>query len=66
MCLFFTLVDLKIPIGGETVVKPAAKTENAAPEKKTEAEISKTSVGKADGEKSVPPSKAVVSLYFQA
>ncbi|BAT73024.1 hypothetical protein VIGAN_01047800 [Vigna angularis var. angularis] len=40
-----------------TDMKSEAKSENAAPVKKAEAEIS-TSVGKADGEKSVPAPKA--------
>ncbi|XP_061337840.1 uncharacterized protein LOC133284778 [Gastrolobium bilobum] len=40
-----------------TVMKPEAKSENAAPVKKVEAEVS-TSVRKADGENSVPTSKA--------
>ncbi|XP_014507578.1 uncharacterized AAA domain-containing protein C16E9.10c [Vigna radiata var. radiata] len=40
-----------------TDMKSEAKSENAAPIKKAEAEIS-TSVGKADGEKSVPAPKA--------
>jgi hypothetical protein len=48
----------------ETVAKPAAKAESAAaPEKKAEAEIS-TSAAKTGVEKSVPPSKAPVSLFF--
>lgn len=47
--------------GEGTAMKPEAKSENAAPVKKAEAEIS-TSAGKADGEKSVPV-KAAVSLY---
>ncbi|XP_073226139.1 uncharacterized protein [Cicer arietinum] len=45
------------PSVGETVVKPAVKAENAAPEKKAEAAVS-TSVAKTGVEKSVPPSKA--------
>ncbi|KAG4391586.1 hypothetical protein GLYMA_05G212900v4 [Glycine max] len=40
-----------------TAMKPEVKSKNAAPVKKTEAEIS-TSVGKAGGEKSVPAPKA--------
>ncbi|KAK7358561.1 hypothetical protein VNO77_00494 [Canavalia gladiata] len=40
-----------------TATKSEAKSENAAPVKKAEAEVS-TSVGKGDGEKSVPASKA--------
>lgn len=65
MRLLFSLflLEIKIQSAGETVMKPAAKAEDAAPEKKAEAE-KPTSVGKADGEKSVPASKAAVSLCF--
>lgn len=45
------------------VVKPEGKSGSAAPGIKTEAEIP-TSVGKTDGENSVPASKAVSLLYF--
>lgn len=41
-------------------MKPEAKSENAAPVKKAEAETL-SSVGKTDGEKSVPAPKAPVS-----
>lgn len=44
-------------------MKPEAKSENTAPVKKAEAEIS-TSVGKTDSENSVPASKAAVSLIL--
>lgn len=42
-------------------MKPEAKSENRAPDIKAEAEIP-TSVGKTDGENSVPASKAVSLL----
>ncbi|XP_040873822.1 uncharacterized protein [Glycine max] len=45
-----------------TAMKPEAKSENAAPVKKAEAETL-SSVGKTDGEKSVPAPKAAVSLH---
>jgi len=45
-----------------TDMKSGTKSENAAPVKKAEAEIS-TSVAKAASEKSVPAPKAPVSLY---
>jgi hypothetical protein len=49
----------------ETVAKPAAKAESAAaPEKKAEAEISTSAAKTGVVEKSVPPSKAPVSLFF--
>jgi len=53
-------VDIKQQREEGTAMKPEVKSENAAPVKKTEAEIS-TSVGKAGGEKSVPAPKAPVS-----
>lgn len=65
MLLFLSvsLMDIKKQKEEGNVTKPAEKSEGAAPAKNAEAEKS-TSVGKGDGEISVPASKAVVSLLF--
>lgn len=53
--------NIKVQRGEGTVTKPEAKSEDAAPVRKPGAEIS-ASVGKAEGEKAVPASKAAVSI----
>jgi len=55
-------MDIKKQREEGTDMKSGTKSENAAPVKKAEAEIS-TLVGKADSEKPVSAPKAPVSLY---